>query len=270
MASDERTFTVATDDAVIAMIGSAKRRLVVVAPALSQAVANALAERFDELADLDIRVIVDADAEVYRLGFGEREALKVIRDAASRSLLDLREQPGVRIGVIISDDETMVFAPVSKNIEAGSDTVEKPNAIVLRGAFAESLARAAGAERTEDSPIGEIGNAALDPKKVEAMQSDLERNPPAKFDIARRLNVFTSRVVYVEFEIKNFALGRKGVPLPDDFKTATTKALQTQISSRLRAPMAEIGAVEVVVGEGESATTLKIDNEWLRKERKKD
>lgn len=94
MASDERTFTVATDDAVIAMIGSAKRRLVVVAPALSQAVANALAERFDELADLDIRVIVDADAEVYRLGFGEREALKVIRDAASRSLLDLREQPG--------------------------------------------------------------------------------------------------------------------------------------------------------------------------------
>lgn len=64
-------------------------------------------------------------------------------------------------------------------------------------------------------------------------------------------------------------LGRKGVPLPDDFKTATTKALQAQISSRLRAPMAEIGAVEVVVGEGDSATTEKIDDEWLRKERKR-
>ena len=269
MGGDERTFTVATDDAVISMIQSAKRRLVVIAPALSKAVANALAARFDELAELDIRVIVDADAEVYRLGFGEREALQVIRDAASRSLLDLREQPGVRIGVIISDDDTMVFAPVSKNIEAGSDSVEKPNAIVLRGAPSESLARAAGAERSDDSPAGEIGNAALDPKKVEAMQADLERNPPAKFDIARRLNVFTSRVVYVEFEIKNFALGRKGMPLPDDFKTATTKALQAQISSRLRAPMAEIGAVEVVVGEGDNATTEKIDDEWLRKERKR-
>ena len=269
MASDERTFTVATDDSVIVMIQGAERRLVVIAPALSQAVANALAARFDELADLDIRVIVDADVEVYRLGFGEREALQVIRDAASRSLLDLREQPGVRIGVIISDEDTMVFAPVSKNIEAGSDTAEKPNAIVLRGASAASLARAAGAERSEDSSTGEIGNAALDPKKVEAMQSDLERNPPAKFDIARRLNVFTSRVVYVEFEIKNFALGRKGVPLPDDFKTATTKALQTQISSRLKAPMAEIGAVEVVIGEGDSATTEKIDDKWLREERKR-
>ena len=269
MVTDERTFTVATDDAVTAMIQSARRRLVVIAPALSQAVADALADRIDELADLDVRVIVDADAEVYRLGFGEREALQVIRETASRSLLDLREQPGVRIGVIISDEDTMVFAPVSKNIEAGSDTAEKPNAIVLRGRPSESLARAAGAERSDDSPTGEIGGAALDPQKVEAMQAELQRNPPAKFDIARRLNVFTSRVVYVEFEIKNFALGRRGVPLPDDFKTATTKALQAQISSRLRAPMAEIGAVEVVVGEGENTKTEKIDDEWLRKERKR-
>lgn len=269
MTDDERTFTVATDDAVISMIERAKRRLVVIAPALSRVVADALATRFGDLADLDIRVIVDADVEVYRLGFGEREALQVIRDAASRSLLDLREQPGVRIGVIISDEDTMIFAPVSKNIEAGSDTAEKPNAIILRGAPSDGLARAAGVDRSDDITSGEIGNAALDPKKVEAMQTDLERNPPAKFDIARRLNVFTSRVVYIEFEIKNFELGRKGVPLPDDFGTATTKALQAQISSRLRAPMAEIGAVEVVVGEGESATTEKVDDEWLRKERKR-
>ncbi len=46
-----------------------------------------------------------------------RASQVVIRDAASRSLLDLREQPGVRIGVIISDNDTMVFAPVSKNME---------------------------------------------------------------------------------------------------------------------------------------------------------
>ena len=34
MATDERTFTVATDDAVIAMIQSARRRLVVIALAV--------------------------------------------------------------------------------------------------------------------------------------------------------------------------------------------------------------------------------------------
>ena len=209
MQDDERTFTAATDAAIISMIKNARRRLVVIAPALSSDVADALAARFEDLENLDIRVIVDADAEVYRLGFGEHKALKVIRKAASQNQLDLREQPGVRIGVIISDDDTMVFAPISKNIEAGSDTVEKPNAIVLRGTASQSLARAAGAQQADDSPAGEIGNAALNPEKVRAMQADLERNPPAKFDIARRLQVFSSRIVYVEFEIRNFALGTK-------------------------------------------------------------
>jgi len=49
MAGDERTFTVATDDAVISMVQSARRRLVVIAPALSRAVAGALVARFDDL-----------------------------------------------------------------------------------------------------------------------------------------------------------------------------------------------------------------------------
>jgi hypothetical protein len=266
---DGRTFTVATDAAVISLITSAESLLVVIAPALSRAVADALAARSDQLENLDIRVIVDADAEVYRLGFGEREALEVIRDAAARNLLDLRVQPGVRIGVIISDDNTMVFAPVSKNIEAGSETADKPNAIVLRGASTEKLVRAAGAHTDDKSPSGEIGYAALDPAKVLAMQADLERNPPAKFDITRRLQVFSSRVVYVEFEITGFALSRKQVPLPEDFSTVSDANLQAQISSRLRAPIAAVGAVEVTTGEGKDAKVAMVDDAWLRKERKR-
>ena len=170
--------------------------------------------------------------------------------------------------MIISDDDTMVFAPISKNIEAGSDTAEKPNAIVLRGASTEKLVRASGAHANDESPSGEIGNAALDPAKVEAMQADLERNPPAKFDITRRLQVFSSRVVYVEFEITGFALSRKQVPLPEDFSTVSDANLQAQISSRLRAPMAAVGAVEVTIGDGKDAKTALVDDAWLRKERK--
>ena len=269
MGSDEITFTVATDNGVRALIQSAKRRIVVIASALSRVVVNALVARFDDPADLDIRVIINADGEVYRRGFGEREALQVIRDAASQNLLDLRVQPGARNGVNISDEDMTVFTPISKKIEVGSDTDEKPNAIVLQGALSESTARAAGAEHLDDSPAGEIGNAALASQEVEAMQDDLDRIPPAKSNIAHRMNVFASRVEYIEFETKNCALGRKGVSLPDGLKTTTTKALQTQFSSRLRTPMAVIGAVEVVVKEGENVPTEKIDDKWLRNERKR-
>jgi hypothetical protein len=41
------------------------------------------------------------------------------REASKEAMFDLREQPGVRIGVVISDDRTMVYAPVSRNVEAG-------------------------------------------------------------------------------------------------------------------------------------------------------
>ena len=193
----------------------------------------------------------------------------MIRDAASQNLLDLRVQPGARNGVNISDENMTVFTPISKKIEVGSDTDEKPNAIVLQGALSESPARAAGAEQLDDSPAGEIGNAALASQEVEAMQDDLDRIPPAKSNIAHRMNVFASRVEYIEFETKNRALGHKGVSLPDGLKTTTTKALQTQFSSRLRTPMAVIGAVEVVVKEGENVPTEKIDDKWLRNERKR-
>ncbi|UWQ20125.1 hypothetical protein [Jannaschia sp. W003] len=267
--TEPRTFTVATDAEVVALIEAARRRLVVVAPALSLEVAEALLQRFGDLGQLDIRVIVDADPEVYRLGFGETKALKVIRRAASENLLDLREQPGVRIGVVVSDEDTMIFAPVSKNIEAGSETEEKPNAIILRGNAANALACAAGADLTSGAPQGEIGNTALDPCKVVAMEADLGRNPPAKFDIARRMQVFSSRVVYVEFEIRNFTLGRKQVPLPPEFQIVGNTALRNQITSRLRAPIEQLGAVEVTIGSGEDARQELIDDAWLRARRKK-
>ena len=78
---------------------------------------------------------------MYRLGFGDQAALETIRAASAKSLFDLREQAGVRIGVVISDDTTMVYSPVSKNIEAGSTSMEKPNAIMLSGAPQTALPR---------------------------------------------------------------------------------------------------------------------------------
>lgn len=72
MMSDGRTFAVASDEALVGLISRARNRLVVIAPALTQAVADALARRFDDLGQLDVTVILDSDPEVYRLGFGDQ------------------------------------------------------------------------------------------------------------------------------------------------------------------------------------------------------
>jgi hypothetical protein len=117
MTDPARTFAVASDEALVELISRARSRLVVIAPALTKRVADAVSRRLDDLGRLNVTVILDADPEVYRLGFGDQEALEAIRAASAKNLFDLREQPGVRIGVVISDTTTMVYSPVSKNIE---------------------------------------------------------------------------------------------------------------------------------------------------------
>ena len=131
-------------------------------PPLTKPVADALSRRLDDLGQLCVTVILDADPEAYRLGSGDEQALDAILAASAKNLFHLREQPGVRIGVVISDATTMVYSPVSKNIEAG----EKPNAVVLTGGAGDRVASAAGADTSENALKPEVGNTALSPAKV--------------------------------------------------------------------------------------------------------
>jgi hypothetical protein len=269
MTSIDRIFAVSSDEALIQLISSAQNRLVVIAPALTKAVAEAVSRRFDDLGQLGVTVILDSDPEVYRLGFGDQEALESIREASSNSMFDLREQSGVRIGVVISDDTTMVFSPISKNIEAGSISVEKPNAIILASGAGDSISTAAGADMSENAPKPELGTEALDPEKVQKMQSSLKANPPKPFDIARKMNIFSSKVQYVEFSASNYRLAKRQIPLPAALINVADNNLKDSITSRIQAPFDGIGKLDIIIGEGEETETIKVDDEWLKKERKR-
>jgi leucyl aminopeptidase (aminopeptidase T) len=97
MTDHSRIFAVASDEALVDLIDSVRTRLVVIAPASTKSVADALARRLDDLGQLSVTVILDADSEVYRLSFGNEHALDAIRAAGAKNLFNLREQPGVRI-----------------------------------------------------------------------------------------------------------------------------------------------------------------------------
>ena len=78
------TFTTASEERIIGLIAAARTRLVLVAPAVSKTVANALAGRMANMPALSLTVILDADAEVYRMGYGDVEALDILRRAAEQ------------------------------------------------------------------------------------------------------------------------------------------------------------------------------------------
>lgn len=269
MTDHSRIFAVASDEALVDLIASARARLVVIAPALPKPVAAALSRRLDDPGQLSVTVILDADPEVYRLGFGDEQALDAIRAASAKNSFRLREQPGIRIGVVISDATTMVYSPVSKNIEAGSMTIEKPNAIVLTGGPGDRIASAAGVDTSENALKLEVGNTALSSAKVSEMQSNLKANPPKPFDITRKMNIFTSRVQYVEFSVSNYQLTTRQIPLPPELVDVADDDLKKRITSRIRAPFDGIGKLEIKLDSDEKSETIQVDDEWFKKERKR-
>jgi hypothetical protein len=259
-----RTFTIATDESQIALIRSASTRLLVIAPALTIRVAEAIAARMADLPGLSLTIILDADAEVYRMGYGDPEALEIIRKASKDAQFGLREQPGVRIGVVISDDRTMIYAPVSRNIEAGSTTEDKPNAIMLEAVATENLYEAAGDEGESKAEIGLIGMA---PERVTRMQDDLKANPAQPFDLTRKLKVFMTEVQFIELRVPNASFSARKIKLPPSFQKLENLDLRRDIQSSLKVPIDLGTEVEIKITSWRRGETLVVNDAYIRRER---
>ena len=260
-----RTFTTATDDSLIALIAGAQNRLAVIAPGLTTPVARALAARMRELPDLSLTVILDADAEVYRMGYGDAEALEIIRETSNEQMFDLREQPGVRIGVVISDNRTMVYAPVSRNVEAGSTTEEKPNAIMLHADATEKLAEATGAAEGEM----EVGVTGMEPDRVVEMVADLKTNPPHPFDLTRKMRVFVTEVQFIELRVLNATFGSRKIKLPPHFQKFEDEALRRNIDSSLKIPIDLDTELDISIKSYRGDEMLKVNEAMIKRERDK-
>lgn len=266
----ERSFEVASDENLSAAIAGARQRLVLIAPAVSIAVATAIVDRLAERDPPDVQVVLDADAEVYRLGFGDPAALTLLREACATYHIGLQEQPGVRIGVLVADDLTIVYAPVPRMVEAGPTTVEKPNAVVIRGAAGADIAAAAGAgERDGPSSRQEIGRAAITPEKEKAVEASLKENPPQPFDIARSLRVFNSKVQYVELEVSNYRLSSRRLRLPPELLDIASDDLRKNISGTISTPFAAIERICMSVEKDGKIVEVEVDDQWIAKERKR-
>lgn len=106
------SFISLNDVDLAALINCALRRLVVIVPGLSQSVAFALAEKWQELGPQSVQGVLDPDPEVCRLGLGECSALVLLRQTATKMGVEVLQQPGLRVGLVITDETITVFSPL--------------------------------------------------------------------------------------------------------------------------------------------------------------
>lgn len=207
----ERTFTNVDDAALVSLLSKATKRVVFVAPGLRQVVASALVEALARLPD-KVMVVLDVDAEVCRLGYGDEKGLLMIKEGAEKAGSRLHHQPGVRIGLLIVDNDTVVYSPVPLLIEAGSDQPDKPNAIFLSGNVPAAIESACGLGVDADS-ARQVGLEFVNDATLEEVQADLKASPPKPYNIARIERVFNSALHFVELEILGYRLRTKKITL---------------------------------------------------------
>jgi hypothetical protein len=193
-------------------IWSSQRRIVFLAPGLSLEVASTLADAWTRLGRDAVNVILDVDAEVCRLGYGTLEGVNIINATAERLGGAVCHQPGVRIGVLIADDRTLIYSPTPLLIEAESSIPERPNAVEFTSP---------PATQSPDLGLGptgpgetRIGSEPLTAGRIASVQQDLQSAPAVRFDLARRVRVFTSQFQFVELGMTGCFISRKRIPVP--------------------------------------------------------
>jgi hypothetical protein len=127
----------------------------------------------------------------------------------------IQQRPGIRIGLLISDDTTLVFSPTPLLVESESGQFPRPNAVRFD---AEPGARADRSSGPLDREVEDLiqGGECVETPQVEEVERNLEENPPLKFDLAQIVRVFNARFEFVDFELTGLSISRMRAPIPSD------------------------------------------------------
>lgn len=225
-------------------IHGAQRRVALCMPGLTQAVAAAVVNVSKKLGRAAVTVVLDVDDRVARHGYGEFDALTLLMESG----VDVRTEGGLRTCLLIADGKGYSFFAPPMLVETQDEESVGVNAMRLLPDQVEAVVRAVGApaqDEPSDGPspvppkrpeqpdklpaaggsdqgvpptnaksVPEVGVSPVTPQKLEAVRAALELNPPQKFDLARKVNVFNAYIEFVEIRLIGLHVGRYTVQLP--------------------------------------------------------
>lgn len=216
-------------------IHAAKQRVLYCAPGLQQSVAAALVNTRKNLGRENVRVVLDVNDATARMGYGEFDAVTLMTESA----VDVRTEPGLRTCVLIVDDTGYAFFTPPMLVEIQDDQHVGINAMslmpeqvnsVISAIFPPSVlvspknTKSATEPETSPAPVPaptlSLGKEPLTAQTVVQVKIALEANPPQKFDLARKVNVFNSMVEFIELKLKGLQIAKHKVQLPKELMEA--------------------------------------------------
>ena len=212
-------------------ISRAGVRVIYCAPGISQPVAALLVNARKRLGDSAVTVVLDVDDVTVRLGYGDFDGVSMLTEEG----VSVRVEPGLRVSSVICDSIGYLFSTPPLLVESPDESHVGVNAVRMTIEQVISISSAVVPETKPDQQyqtVPSIGQEFLSDEKIERVAQSLEENPPQKFDIARKVNVFNSFIEFVELKLTGLHIARHTVQLPRELvmalrDDATAKRLLT-------------------------------------------
>ena len=219
-----RLFRSLGSDDLAEFISQAKRLVCFAAPGIQMRPAEAMAEIAAKIGPNRIAVTLDFDERVMRMGFGNLDAVKILRKAG----IMVDSLSGLRSGIVIVDDDGYVFTPTALYLEKEPRVDDMaPNALRLsKDQVSEVLARMSPTSRelepvsSEADPMPvyiedfDTNPTEISKEDVVAVENRLANAPPVPFDVARQVRVYSAYLQYVEVRLTGFSVQRRRVTIP--------------------------------------------------------
>lgn len=212
------------------LVHRAQRRVLYCAPGLQQPLAAALVNSRRLLGREAVRVVLDVADSTARMGYGDFDAVSLLVEGD----VDVRVEPGLRTCVLVCDDGGHAFFTPPMLVETQDDQHVGPNALAMHPAQVQAVLEAMF---PPVPPVGQaaapqVGKEELTNTQMQRVKESLDANPPQKFDLARKVNVFNAFIEFVELRLTGLHIARHTVQLPRDLvlalrDDATAKRLLT-------------------------------------------
>lgn len=243
--------------AIAARIREASRRVILVAPGAWPEVGSALCDMHRQLGAGNVVVVLDVSARTARLGLGTFQSVESLLSAG----IDVRDHPGLRMGVLICDGYGWSFAMAPALVEPDPTTdTDAFNALALTGTQVEALlielppciprsedsgvalaAPTRSVASTDDAetvlacPEPAVGAVRVTPETLDKTRGALKIAPPQPFDLSRRAKMYSSLVEFVELEFVGFRLESHSIRLPSSLSLLATK--DKEVKKRVQASL---------------------------------
>lgn len=253
-----QTFTHINDKKIVGIIRSTERYVILASPSVSIEVAKEIVEYRKRIPEGKLRIVLDVDAEPIRLGFGSPESINFLHENG----VEIGKAAGLRIGVLVADENAWVFTPTPEIILNQPDETLS-NAVAVSTDFALEMVPAVSPEIAIELNIleatvlvdekfqsgefcfdreipnpkePEIGKESASISDVVQVERSIAENPPVKFDHERHLRVYKGYFQFVDFHYIGGNVATHTITIPGDLLTISQEDndLQSRIRSTCR------------------------------------